>query len=655
MQTLRWIGHWFAFYPILGLLALGLTGIIAFGAGAPLGVPDMFWRQTRGRSFVNGIALAFAFALISFNGFLLESRDDPRVALIPYFVRTFPVLVVLLLIGAWRFRREGDVADYGRVALVLLGFALAAAAIFFLLPVAQPNQAAMLIFAAVFLLYVILAITLPNIPSGTAICIFFSLLLLAYGVVRFHFGRGQLVAFVLIVVWMAVMSYVTPYRHRFPDLRELYRHPGAIPGGPNPELINDDEAFAAWARRTGPSPKLVVIATSGGGIRAAVWTGAVLQHLSKEIAGFTDHVRVISGASGGMVGAANFVAAIAEDGAVNDEHAGQVGDVAHDSMEPTIRTFVLRDIPMLFLPGSSYDRGVALEDAWKRTAVALRKSFADLAEGERAGWRPSLIFTPMFVEDGRRAIISNLDLEFLARNAGPQITDPPRDLYSVSNVELFKVIPKARAMSVASAARMNASFPGTSPSASVPTNPERHIVDASYWDNFGVSIAGAWIAQHFKAILENTSGVVLLQIRDEQEEAASQNAALPGRSAVLAALADFVAPVLGVLQARGAVTRYRNDGDVEELADTFRAATGDPEFFTTVILENPKKSVLSWALTSRQSSEMIEYFEHAAPDEEPVKRIRKLREWWERPAPESPRGEAPDASTARAAAYLSKS
>jgi hypothetical protein len=40
-------------------------------------------------------------------------------------------------------------------------------------------------------------------------------------------------------------------------------------------------------------------------------------------------------------------------------------------------------------------------------------SFAELREAEREGLRPSLVFSPMPVEDSRRLIIRNLDLDHL--------------------------------------------------------------------------------------------------------------------------------------------------------------------------------------------------------------------------------------------------
>ncbi len=55
-------------------------------------------------------------------------------------------------------------------------------------------------------------------------------------------------------------------------------------------------------------PILVAVATSGGALRAGVWTAAVLDVVSKELPEFPRHVRFVTGASGGMVGAALFVA-----------------------------------------------------------------------------------------------------------------------------------------------------------------------------------------------------------------------------------------------------------------------------------------------------------------------------------------------------------
>src|SRR5687767_3833814 len=129
MQALTYLGHWIIPYPFVGLIALAIIGIVAFGAAGSLGVPDMFWRQPPRRAFAVGISLAVLFALISFTGFLLESRDDRTVRSMTYFWSTYPVLFAFLLVGAWRFRREGEVADHGRVLSLLAGHVLTIGAI----------------------------------------------------------------------------------------------------------------------------------------------------------------------------------------------------------------------------------------------------------------------------------------------------------------------------------------------------------------------------------------------------------------------------------------------------------------------------------------------------------------------------------------------
>ena len=44
-----------------------------------------------------------------------------------------------------------------------------------------------------------------------------------------------------------------------------------------------------------------MVATSGGGIAAAYWTALCLTELEKRYRDFPYHIRVITGASGGMV------------------------------------------------------------------------------------------------------------------------------------------------------------------------------------------------------------------------------------------------------------------------------------------------------------------------------------------------------------------
>ena len=62
----------------------------------------------------------------------------------------------------------------------------------------------------------------------------------------------------------------------------------------------------------GETHPLYIVATEGGGIRAAYWTAAVLGEIQDKNPNFAAHLFAISGVSGGSLGAAVFEALLAE-------------------------------------------------------------------------------------------------------------------------------------------------------------------------------------------------------------------------------------------------------------------------------------------------------------------------------------------------------
>ena len=65
-----------------------------------------------------------------------------------------------------------------------------------------------------------------------------------------------------------------------------------------------------------------------------------------------------------------------------------------------------------------------------------------------------------------------------------------------------------------SALRMSATFPYITPNTTLPTNPPIQTMDAGISDNFGLSDAVRFLFAFKEWINENTSGVVLVSIRD---------------------------------------------------------------------------------------------------------------------------------------------
>jgi hypothetical protein len=432
-----------------------------------------------------------------------------------------------------------------------------------------------------------------------------------------------------------------------------------------------------------PEP-LVVVAVSGGGLRSAAWTLRVLQELELAFAArgqdFPAHVRLVVGASGGMLGAAYYVTTLPprkdrkfgphDLAARRAEMRAQYDRLTRDCLTPIAKQLVFNDLPLLLAPWPApYDRGQALEDAWRRnlfpdgsgTRAPLDVSFGELRAREAANDCPSLVFSPMLVEDGRRLLVSNLDLRFVASNDGGmlggdvQVPDAPGN-YSHEALELFRLFPEFRGQfQVGTAARMSASFPFFSPAVPLPTAPRRRVVDAGYYDNYGVSLASAWLFddKHQRWLRESASKVVLVQIRDGFDEYDRRLEEVPpeGSTQVSRSVEELTSPLEGLDNARIGSSSFRNDGQVELLSayyrneTTGRAGPGlrQNRYFSTAIFEFPCKASLSWHLTPKEK-ELIDRsaLGIVTRDEEcdlfsnhVRNRIDALLEWWDAPVHET--------------------
>lgn len=416
---------------------------------------------------------------------------------------------------------------------------------------------------------------------------------------------------------------------------------------------------------------MVVVVASGGGIRAAAWTLLVFSELEARFAAegipFPYHVRLITGASGGMFGASYYVRSLRAPAEMDwgddrrAEMAGRFDQLTQDWLTPIVERMVTNDVPGFFSPfPAPTDRGVALEKSWSRgLGGELDMTFEKLGEQERAGWCPSLAFSPMLVEDGRRLLISNLDLRYPASNDGQQLGydgDRPAALadlhrnYSHEALELFRLFPQARGrFAVSTAVRMSASFPYFSPAVPLPTKPRRRVVDAGYYDNYGVSLAAAFLfsGKNQEWIRDNVSKIVMIQIRDGQSEDERQLREIPdarrqkGIDTMLSrSLEELTSPLEGLSNGRTGTCSYRNDGLLELLNTFFVQSRNEPppgqlprerRFFTVVNFEFPGHVSLSWNLSKGEKAQMRETFKDPINDaraSELSAKIDALLEWW---------------------------
>lgn len=409
-------------------------------------------------------------------------------------------------------------------------------------------------------------------------------------------------------------------------------------------LLGNRDVLDAWKGRVDgywkdrpecSKPKLVIMCVSGGAIRSAYWAATVMEKLASSPAGedgkpvvqageFYDHIRLITGASGGMVGMSYFVEALYRQEprpplAEKPKTFGVEGAKIPSKSLRDVASFIALQSPWRMLlpriPGDgAFDRGLVLDYSWPRLQGV---DFRDLRGLEQWGAIPSIVFSPMIVDDGRRLLISNLDLAShrLPRPADPKESEEDRaarlkewaipiarqdDLdndndgrsrnkFSVSAMELLKLVEEARDLTLATAARMSATFPFVSPAINLPTDPPLRIVDAGYYDNYGVHLANAWILQNREWLKEHTSGVLVVQTRDSvsKRERVGVPSESPGffdrffRGAEL-----FGSVTQALLQARSSTNAFRNDQEFVAVNEVFRGMDADEGFVATVVFEN---------------------------------------------------------------------
>jgi hypothetical protein len=323
-----------------------------------------------------------------------------------------------------------------------------------------------------------------------------------------------------------------------------------------------------------------------------------------------------------------------------------------DSLGPLVHQMLFGDLPALAWPFTPVrpDRGQALERAWGANLHgALERPLTALRDGEREGWRPSLIFAPMLVESGRRLLVSNLDLLGLfATRCADLARDGDPTLQSWTACEFYRLFGDAP-LTVATAARMSASFPYFSPAVALPTEPRRRVVDAGYYDNYGVGLAVEWLFQNRAWLAEHANGVVLVQVRDSfnvADRVLTATGTFDGHTGPMQRnLQELTSPIEGVLAAREAVSSFRNDESLAKLGHAFEA---DPrfgqEFFATVTLELPGDVSLNWHLTRREQVRINEASRALRQSPDPslcddpryaglcalYERAQKLLAWWQR-------------------------
>ncbi len=406
------------------------------------------------------------------------------------------------------------------------------------------NAVSATIFA--FVLLVLLGIFMEEpalrIPAGAGFLILFAVLMGVVGAVKYFLKSWEIFGWVIL---FSALGWLV--EHHIFDLRSIaygldYHTADAQVPAYNyeslkatftPKRYMADKAsgiahLAAWKGRQADSlPPLVIVTVSGGGSRSSYWTFRALQYADSASGGtLFRRTALLTGASGGMLGAAYWRSIhqqIAKGSSMSPYASAYQTAIGKDLFNAIIFSFVSVDLISPFnkvtLGPYSYtkDRGYAMEqELIRNTGGALDGRLADYAADERAGIIPQMIVNGTIVNDGRKLLMSAQPVGYLTQPAYAlaDTATPPIDAVDFAT---FFARQNPYNLRLATALRINATFPYVLPVVKMPSVPQMNVMDAGLRDNFGAEVASRWLYVFRDWLNANTREIIWLQIRDTRE------------------------------------------------------------------------------------------------------------------------------------------
>ncbi|MDT8411587.1 MAG: patatin-like phospholipase family protein [Vicingaceae bacterium] len=495
----------------------------------------------------------------------------------------------------------------------------------------------------IFISYIILGLFHENaffiIPASASVILFFTMILILLSALHTWLKGWTTFAFIILLALINLLSkyHVFSYENmayglNYNTVKATYSLKELNNLRLNEENnINDKknsiEILNAWKSKTNKDkPKLIFINTSGGGSRAMLWTYFTLHHLDSIFENdFFNHVHLISGSSGGMIGAAYYRELFLREKQHNFKYKNtneHIENMGKDLLNPIAFSIATNDffIRMKTYNDGKYtylkDRAYAFErQLLMNTNNVFDKRIADYVIPEKTAEIPMLIFSSTIINDGRRLLISSQPISFLSNNfpKNNTLNNP-----IVENVEFTRLFKEQDAMNLkfTSAIRMSATFPYIMPSVTLPTNPQIDVLDAGVRDNYGALTTFKYMHTFKQWINHNTSGVIIIQIRDKEKNKKINIS--PLRSIT----ESFSTPLGSFYSNLFAMQDYNFDEMVQYLGNDIEQQVHIIDFE----LENEESRIsLSWHLTPKEKSTILNTM-NTKNNKQSLARLKKLLE-----------------------------
>lgn len=474
------------------------------------------------------------------------------------------------------------------------------------------------------LLGVLGEITAFEIPAGASIFLLFTIFSMLLSSFYRWWGGWSIPVFILFLFLfnyihkMDLLSVDAAYGLNYDTVKADYSYETFKKDDIKYDLFDQDithmlNILDKWKSKntslTDPSkkPKMVFINTSGGGLRSSLWTFYTLQYVDSLLNGkLLEQTQLITGSSGGMVGAAylrELYLQKQKNKIQNYYNTRYLTNISKDILNPIAFKIATSEwlfpIQSFYLDGKKYpkDRAYAFEHRLAvNTYAAFSKRLSDYHLPEANSLIPMMIFSPSIVNDGRKLIISSQPISFLTQNARTNKTSYNKLFDAIEYSRFFEQQDASKTL-FSSILRMSATFPYISPVVSLPSEPRIEIMDAGLRDNFGLETTLKFIKIFDDWIADNTSGIVIIQIRDKHKNSPiEENPSQTLMQALSRPMASFYGNLFDV--------QDYNQNSLIQMADYWSKSKIE---FIDLQLRNEKKDhiSLSWHLTNKEKKKVF--------------------------------------------------
>ncbi|MBM3176631.1 MAG: patatin-like phospholipase family protein [Bacteroidetes bacterium] len=489
-----------------------------------------------------------------------------------------------------------------------------------------------------------------QIPAAATFMIFLTVFVMIAGAFGYWFGGWSGTAALILFLVMNYLIGIEFFSRRFEafglsnkDVPVKYSRQNLVLWSDS-VAIKDDKSLTLqqlnnWRAKFKEPPTMVLLCTSGGGKRSTLWSFAALQEADRQTNGqLINHSVLITGASGGLIGASYYreLWYRKNEGQPVDPYAGSyLQDISSDNLNPLIFSLLANDIfsgsRTFKYGGFSYrkDRAFTFEQQLNKiTGDLMDKPLGEYRAPELSGKIPMIVLAPTIVNDGRKLYIASRPVSFFP---GSSSVFESYDGNKIAGVDFHRMFEGRQPDSLRflSALRMSATFPYITPNTTLPSDPPLLIMDAGISDNFGVSDAVRFLFVFRDWIQQNTSGALVLSIRDSPKIRETKK--LSGQSIV----DQITQPISSV---------YNNFENFQDINSDF-LMTQSPTWLKVPVYrvdleyeasdyvsilgkmdsirQNSARASLSWRLTNREKRGIIANLK-SAKNQKALEKIRTL-------------------------------